>query len=569
MLDTEGFRRAGHAAIDAICDYYKKLDELPVQAQVEPGFLWKQLPHSVPEEGESWSEIDKDFHKIIMPGMTNWQSGSFAAYFPGNATFEGALGDLYANAVSNPGFNWACSPSVTELEILTVDWWAKMLGLDPAFWSNSLHSKGGGVILGSATEACLTVAIAARERAISALAKTCPPPAQTATDHQDLQATVTNGSHNAVLNGKHKALPNGGQNGTIANGTHSAHNDESESDSDAVEPQGDFAVAKWRGNLTSRLVLYATTQTHSIACKVASLLGLAFRALEVRAEDAYALRGHTLKAALEEDTKAGRVPFMLGTTSSGAVDNITEVGEVARHYPNLWLHVDAAYAGVALALPELRQSSHLEAINAHVDSFSTSAHKWGLVQLECSPLHVKDRGALTRALTITPEFLRTKEGDAGSVLDLRNMQLSVGRRFRSLKLWFVLRSYGVKGFQAHLRHGIACAKIFETTMRKHGHLFEFVAPPRWSLNVFRLNPDKIKGLSEALDKLNEDFMARLNARSAELTLTQTRLPEIGFCIRYAIGSPQLQEHHVHSAFQVILECANDTLKANQIFLTAL
>ncbi|CAD6938677.1 unnamed protein product, partial [Tilletia controversa] len=118
-----------------------------------------------------------------------------------------------------------------------------------------------------------------------------------------------------------------------------------------------------------------------------------------------------LKAALDEDKEAGRIPFLLvltvGTTSSGAVDNITEVVEVAREYPNMWLHIDAAYAGTALALPELRESSHLAAINAHADSFSTNAHKWGLIQLECSPLHVRDRGALTRALTVTPEFLRT------------------------------------------------------------------------------------------------------------------------------------------------------------------
>ncbi|KAK0550247.1 hypothetical protein OC846_003727 [Tilletia horrida] len=461
-----------------------------------------------------------------MPGMTNWQSGSFAAYFPANATFEGSIADLYASAVSNPGFNWACSPSVTELEILTVDWWAKMLGLGPAFWSDSLNSKGGGIIHGSASEVCITVAIAARERAISALAESNPLP----------EAPIPNGAPVQAQDG-----PNN-------------------------QSEGDFAVSRWRGDLTSRLVLYATTQTHSVASKAALVLGLAFRALEVRAEDAYALRGETLKAALEQDTQAGRVPFMLvltvGTTSSGAVDNITELVEVTRQYPNLWLHVDAAYAGVALALPELRESSHLEAINAHVDSFSTNAHKWGLVQFDCSPLHVKDRGALTRALTVTPEFLRTKQGDAGDVLDLRNMQLSLGRRFRSLKLWFVLRSFGVKGFQAHLRHGISCAKLFEDALRKQeGHL-EIVAPPRWALVVFRLNPNKVKGQSDELDVLNKAFMDRLNTRNAELTLTQTVLPEIGVCVRFVMGSPRLREDHVTRAFQIISECAAETLRTS-------
>ncbi|CAD6886161.1 unnamed protein product [Tilletia caries] len=525
MLDIEGFRRAGYAAIDAICEYYARLDDLPVQAQVQPGFLMKQIPDSAPEEGEEWSAIDRDFHKIIMPGMTHWQSGMFAAYFPGNATFEGSLADLYASSVSNPGFNWSCSPSCTELELITVDWWAKVLGLDPAFQSNVPGSQGGGIIHGSASEVCITIAIAARERVLAELAKTIPPP---------------------TVNGSRSALP------ASANGM-------------GCDIANELDVSRWRSDLTSRLVLYATTQTHSIAIKAASVLGLSFRALDVQAEDAYALRAHTLKAALDEDKEAGRIPFLLvltvGTTSSGAVDNITEVVEVAREYPNMWLHIDAAYAGTALALPELRESSHLAAINAHADSFSTNAHKWGLIQLECSPLHVRDRGALTRALTVTPEFLRTKHGDAGDVLDLRNMQLSLGRRFRSLKLWFVLRSFGVKGLQDHLRHSIACAKLFEIAMRDDENPFEFVAPPRWSLVVFRLNPSRIKGQSLVLDDLNRRFMDRLNARSAELMLTQTVLPEIGVCIRYVVGQPGLREHHVIKAFKIVKECAEETLQA--------
>ncbi|CAD6887360.1 unnamed protein product [Tilletia laevis] len=503
MLDIEGFRRAGYAAVDAICDYYTKLDDLPVQAQVEPGFLKQQIPDSAPEEGEEWSAIDRDFHQVIMPGMTHWQSGMFAAYFPANATFEGSLADLYASSISNPGFNWSCSPSVTELELITVDWWAKMLGLGPHFLSSTPGSQGGGIIYGSASEVCITIAIAARERVLAELAKTNPAPP-------------------SVMEG----------NSTAASG------ETTETGSDSV------------GEL--------------IASKAATVLGLSFRALEVHAEDAYALRADTLEAALEEDEKAGRVPFLLvltvGTTSSGAVDNITEVVEVARHHPKLWLHIDAAYAGVALALPELRESSHLTAINAHADSFSTNAHKWGLTQFDCSPLHVTDRGALTRALSITPEYLRTKHGDAGNVLDLRNMQLSLGRRFRSLKLWFVLRSFGVKGFQAHLRHSIACAKLFETAMRDDENPFEFVAPPRWSLVVFRLNPSRTKGQSPELDDLNRRFMDRLNARSAELTLTQTILPEIGFCIRYVVGSPRVREHHVLKAFEIVKECAEETLQ---------
>ncbi len=195
------------------------------------------------------------------------QHPSFFAYFPCNATKEGILADMLAASISNPAFNWSCSPSVTELEIVMLDWVARMLGLSEDFCSTSASGTGGGIILGSASEVAVTVAIAARERAIRMIAQETPAPSS-----QD-----------------------------IAPG----HTDVGAERSQAA------ALSRWRGNLTSKLVMYGTTQTHSIAVKAALILGLDFRALHVSREDAYALRGETLRSALEEDTRAGRVPFML------------------------------------------------------------------------------------------------------------------------------------------------------------------------------------------------------------------------------------------------------------------
>ena len=124
---------------------------------------------------------------------------------------------------------------------------------------------------------------------------------------------------------------------------------------------------------------------------------------------------------------------------------------VKESYPDMWLHVDAAWAGVTLACPEHRERAQLAGINAHADSLCVNFHKWGLVNFDASTLWVKDRTHLTDALDVTPEFLRSKHGDAGTVIDYRNWHLALGRRFRSLKVWFVLRSYGVKGFQKHIR----------------------------------------------------------------------------------------------------------------------
>lgn len=183
--------------------------------------------------------------------MTHWQHPMFFGFFPSNATYEGILADMYTSALTNPGFNWNASPAVTELEFVVLDWLAKMMGLSSAFYSNDLSHGGGGVLLGGASEAALTVAIAARERALRALAEQHP--------------------------------------------------------ESAADPVG------WRASMLPKLVMYGTTQTHSIAAKAAMMLGLRFRALDVSRDDAYALRGASLRDAIAEDTARGRIPFLLGT----------------------------------------------------------------------------------------------------------------------------------------------------------------------------------------------------------------------------------------------------------------
>lgn len=336
-----------------------------------------------------------------------------------------------------PGFNWACSPSVTELEIITLDWIAKMLGLNESFWSTSSSGTGGGIILGSASEVALTVAIAARERALHEIGKRSPPTQEEVPTDTPTYLVNGNGAADAAAIKEPEVSGS-----TDSNEAPKKQSFEPGQAAVAVENstlKAPAALAQWRGSLTARLVMYGTTQTHSVAAKAALILGLDFRALPVKKEDGFALRGATLKAALEEDDGAGRVPFMLiaslGTTSSAATDNLTEVMEVAKDHPSLWVHVDAAYAGVALALPEVRPQCHMDALQ-QVDSFSTNYHKWGLVQFDCSPLLVRDRTALSSALTVTPEFLKTrsKQGEKASLLDMRNMQIPLGRRFRSLKV---------------------------------------------------------------------------------------------------------------------------------------
>ena len=478
------FRAAAYRAVDRICDYFDTLEQRPVAPPVERGFLARALPAEAPLVGEPWAAIEADYDAHILRGTTHWQHPSFMAFFPSNTTYEGILADMYAVATSNPGFNWAASPATTELEFVVLDWLVRMLALGDCFLSNDPSHEGGGVIAASASEACLTAAIAAREAAL-------------------------------------RGMRTG------------------DADTDA---------AAWRATATARLVMYGTTQTHSLAAKTAMVLGLRFRALDVRSEDDYSLRGHTLASALAEDHARGLVPFMLvatyGTTSTCAVDNLAEITQVAAAHPSLWVHVDAAYGGVTLALPEERPAALTSIAQCH--SFSTNLHKWGLVHVECSPLWVRDRRWLVAALSITPEYLKTRGVPSEAVTDLRNMQITLGRRFRALKVWMVLRSYGVDGFRAHLRRGIRLAAEFATRVATHPRLV--VCAHRWGLVVFHAESD---AATRAL-------AAALEHHTAELLLTPTVLPAQGYAIRAVIGSPHTKIVHVHRAVELVHRLA-DTL----------
>ncbi|KAJ6603142.1 pyridoxal phosphate-dependent transferase [Mycena sp. CBHHK59/15] len=251
--------------------------------------------------------------------------------------------------------------------------------------------------------------------------------------------------------------------------------------------------------------------THSLGLKAGLVLGLVVRALEVTAADRYALRGDTLRRALE-DAQSGKMPFMLmatvGSTSSGAVNDLSK--SVIKDHPYIWLHVDAAWAG------------------------------WGRVNFDASTLWVRDRKYLTDALDITPPFLRTAQGDAGTV-DYRSWHLALGRKFRSLKVWF----------------GIALNVAF-VALVSSSDLLALVTPPALVLTVFRLAPPAhAHAAPAALNVLNTTLFAGLAART-DIALTQTVLNGV-FCIRFAIGAAGTTEAHVRAAYDAIMQEAREAL----------
>jgi aromatic-L-amino-acid decarboxylase len=292
------------------------------------------------------------------------------------------------------------------------------------------------------------------------------------------------------------------------------------------------------------LVAYTSSQAHSSIEKGIRVAGLAphqLRAIDV--DESYALRPELLAAAIEQDRAAGRRPFLcvatVGTTSSTAIDPVPAIGEIC-HAAGVWLHVDAAYAGVAAICPELR---FLNAGLERAASFCTNPHKWLLANFDCTLFYVRDRAALVRSLSVLPEYLRNAASESGAVIDYRDWQVPLGRRFRALKLWFVIRHYGVEGLRAHVRRGVELARRL-VELVDADERFELAAPARLSLVCFRLRDG---------DEANQRLLDAVNA-SGRAFLTHTRL-DGKLTLRLAIGSPYTERRHVEATWRLLQELA--------------
>jgi len=464
-MTPDEFRRHGHTVIDWIADYYQKIESYPVLSQAKPGQIRASLPAAAPAQGESFDAILADVEKLILPGITHWQSPNFFAFFPCNASAPAILGDLLSSGFGVQGMLWATSPACTELETHVLDWLVPMLGLPEKFLSTS---TGGGVIQDTASSSSLCALLAGRERA-------------------------TNYASNAK-------------------------------------------------GCDGKLVAYCSTQTHSSVEKAAKVAGLG--AANVRAipvDENFAMRADTLARQVAQDKSVGLIPCFvcatIGTTSSNAIDPIPEIAGICREH-NLWLHVDAAMSGTAALCPEFRHTHRgLEL----ADSYCFNPHKWMFTNFDCDVFYVADRKALIQTLSVLPEYLRNQATESCAVIDYRDWHIPLGRRFRALKLWFVLRHYGMEGLQHHVRQHIALAQEFARWVGNDSR-FELAAPAPFNLVCFRL---------KAGDAANQSLMERLN-RSGDLYLTHTKLND-RLTLRMSIGQTNTQRRHVERAWKRIQE----------------
>ncbi len=298
-----------------------------------------------------------------------------------------------------------------------------------------------------------------------------------------------------------------------------------------------------------RLTAYTSNQAHSSIEKGVKIVGMGrenIRMIDV--DDSFAMRPDVLKAKIQEDRKAGKIPCFvsvtLGTTSSTAIDPLSEVAKICKA-EDVWLHVDAAMGGSATLCPEFR---YMHEGLEYADSYCFNPHKWLFTNFDCDCFYVADRAALIQALSILPEYLRNKATESGAVIDYRDWQIPLGRRFRALKLWFVIRNYGIEGLQYHIRRHVELARNF-TKWVEESDQFEVTAPVPLNLVCFR----HVGG-----DEFNQKLMDRLN-QSGKLYLTHISLNN-KMTLRFCAGQTYTEARHVEAAWKLIQEKAKE-LKA--------
>ncbi|XP_034840049.1 aromatic-L-amino-acid decarboxylase [Maniola hyperantus] len=307
------------------------------------------------------------------------------------------------------------------------------------------------------------------------------------------------------------------------------------------------------GLLLSKLIAYCSKEAHSSVEKAAMISFVKLRILQT--DDNGCLRGQTLKEAMEEDEEAGLVPFFvsttLGTTSCCSFDNLPEIGPIVRKFSYVWLHVDAAYAGNAFLCPE--HKCHLAGIE-YADSFNTNPNKLMLTAFDCSLLWVTNRYLLTSALVVDPLYLQHCYDH--TAIDYRHWGIPLSRRFRSLKLWFMLRSYGISGLQKYIRRHCELAKYFEKLVKKDER-FEVCNQVKLGLVCFRLvgGPDETP---QQVDELNKKLLTNVNA-SGKLHMVPASVRE-QFVIRFCVVSQHASREDIEVAWDIITDFATELIE---------
>lgn len=287
-----------------------------------------------------------------------------------------------------------------------------------------------------------------------------------------------------------------------------------------------------------RLTAYISSQSHSSVEKGLKVAGFRDRQIRrIEVDETFAINPENFRQQVETDIADGMIPTFVcatvGTTSSLAIDPVGGIGDIANHH-GIWLHVDSAHAGCASVCEEHRWL--LDGLDK-ADSYCFNPHKWLLVNFDCDLFYVADRKALIEALTITPEYLRNVATESGAVFDYSGWQVPLGRRFRSLKLWFVIRLHGVEGMKVHIREHVRLAEDFAGWVEQDAD-FELFQPPMLNLVCFR-HREGCEVTKRVLEHFND---------SGRYFATHTMLDDV-YVIRFVVGAVRTERRHVEAAWQ--------------------
>ena len=474
-MNTDDFRRVGHRLIDWIADYRENIENLPVRSTVPPGWVRDSLDTPPPETPEDPDGIFQDLENVIVPGISQFQSPNYFAFFPANHSLASVLGDFASSGLGAIGLNWEAAPALTELEELTCDWMRQLIGLS---------DEWRGTIQDTASTASLVAALCAREKATNY----------------------------------------------------------------GFEREGLAGEAP--------LAMYYSGEAHSSVEKAILLAGVGRQyARSIPRDDRFRMDVAALAEAMAEDKENGIVPAgvfaTVGTTGVGAIDPVKDVVQVAKQF-GAWVHVDAAMAGSAMILEEMRPL--WDGVEG-TDSVSFNPHKWIGTAMDTSILYVRDSEHLIRCMSTNPSYLKTHRAD--DVTQLRDWSIPLGRRFRALKIWFHLRLDGAEAIRTRLRRDLENAAWLAEQVEAEPD-WEFAAPFALQTLCIRHIPvgeDGVRLEGDALDAHTLAWNARLN-ESGKAYVTPSTI-DGRWAGRISIGVEATERRHVEALWERMKEAVKN------------
>ncbi|WKX99677.1 hypothetical protein Q1695_014502 [Nippostrongylus brasiliensis] len=510
-MDSEEFRKYGKEMVDFVADYWQNVRDRKPLPDVKPGYISDVVPEHPPRNPEDWKAIFGDLEEVVMKGNTNWHHPHFFAYFPTACSYPAIMADILSGGISAVGFTWKSCPSMTELEMAMLDWLVDVLDL-PEHFKNSHTGGGCGIIQNTASDATMIAIMTARARAVE----------NVKSDSSSILSWMASTDIGKSIKGALAKMRN---------------NTATEEESGIISPYFHDPV------VFERLVAYCSDQAHSSVDKGIMLCGIKQRKLRSTIDPMlknYTVTKETLETAIKEDRARGLIPFImiatLGTTSSCGMDRLDELGPICNR-ENIYLHVDAAYAGSFLTCPEFRYMSKGMEL---VDSFNFNAHKAMLTNFDCSPMWFKDGANATKYFNVDPVYL--KHEHQAVTADYRHLQVALGRRFRALKIWFVLRRLGIQFIQANLRQQNKQAVLFAKLIADDDD-FELFVPQHLGLVCFRIKNSTNQENETLCNAINDDRRIHLVPSKVHGT----------FFLRLAVCSQLTTDEDVKFAFNVCKE----------------